>query len=907
MTRFATFLFISLAIAHQSFGVDFHVSPEGNDAWSGLLQRTNAEKTDGPLVSLEGARDAVRHWKEKGAPGEPIRVLVADGVYHVSAPVVFDARDGGTEAQPVIYAAESGAHPTISGGRRISGFKPGANGVWTAEIPEVTQGKWYFEQLWVNGALATRARTPNTGWFLAMGPAGSPVAGVPLAGPLEKTVLTARPEDVASVAAVPTDELKDVNAIVYHSWNTSRHRMAGVDATSGTLQFTGPARWNFFQQEPFHRLVFENYRGALDAPGEWFLDRKGVLSYIPKPGEDMEKAEVIAPVTPRWLVFAGDAEKDKRVEHLRFRGIRFAHSQFLLPAQGWSDPQADAELGASIEADGVRDLVFENCEITATGNHALWFRRGCSDSRVDHCYLHDLCAGGVRIGETSAARSGPAGTGHITVKNCIIQGGGRYFPGAVGVFIGHSGDNDILHNDIGDFYYTAISVGWVWGFDPSVAVRNHIDWNHLHHLGWGVLSDMGAVYSLGVSPGTTVRHNRVHDISCYSYGGWGLYPDEGSTGILYEDNLVYRTQSAGFHQHYGKDNMVRNNIFAFGWEMQLRHSRVEKHLAFTFERNLVVWDQGKLLGHVDQSWWGDQVKLDHNLYWKYSQVGEESPRYIFAGKIWDAWHEMGQDLHSIIADPLFVAPETGDFHLKPGSPTPQIGFVPFDYEKAGVEGDDAWRKLADTRQYPQMSFDPPRTEVPALALHEGFEFGTVGAHPGIGHFENGCRRPAIRIVDDSPSVGKHCLLIEDGPDAAPSWNPHLYYRPHHFHNVSHISFDLKVDAAAVVAHEWRDSAVPYHTGPAFKIEKGKLTADGRELMTIPPGEWTHFETEAALGERCTGLWTLVVTIHGQEPRRFEGLKFVSPEAKKLEWLGFSSPGLEPAKWWLDEMDIRNAE
>ena len=87
--------------------------------------------------------------------------MIAAGTYPVSGPVVFEPADGGTAAAPVIYQAEPGARPIFDGGRAITGFSRRPDGLWTAKVPDVAAGRWTFEQLFVNGRRATRARTPN--------------------------------------------------------------------------------------------------------------------------------------------------------------------------------------------------------------------------------------------------------------------------------------------------------------------------------------------------------------------------------------------------------------------------------------------------------------------------------------------------------------------------------------------------------------------------------------------------------------------------------------------------------------------------------------------------------------------------------------------------------------------------
>lgn len=675
----ASFLMSGMWLSAQT---NIYVATNGSDTSSG----TQAS----PVKTVEAALKLAR----KTAGSDTVYINIASGTYLLDKPLEITEVD----SKPIVFQGDAQNKPILNGAIKISGWEVTPEGWWKCRVPEVVHYGFKFEQFFVNGNRAALARTPDNGEFFKL---DSVAEMVQYKGTRRNPIYaTQNLYGEASEADVlkTIDKDEDPTITIYHKWDMTRKPISfmNVDSVLMTISGDGMASWN--KLDKGKRYFLSNYKAALTEPGEWFLDNDGYLYYIPREGEKPETAECFAPVLKRLLSVKGTYNTP--VKDKIFRDISFEYTAYKLPKLGNDPFQAAVTINAALEIEFAENINFYNCEVQHTGNYGMWFREGAEHCQVNHCFLYDLGAGGIKIGEPEKTEDDRLVTKFITVENNIIQHGGYIFPQAVGVIIFNASDNKVIHNEISDFFYSGVSVGWTWGFSTSPknsAVRNEIAYNHINHIGWGLLSDMGAIYTLGISPGTTIHNNRIHDVYSYDYGGWGIYTDEGSSHILIENNLVYGCKSGGFHQHYGIDNTIRNNIFAYSTNPQIRASKKTDPQEFNFERNIVFTDSGEML----EGWWiKDSITMDKNCYWN---VADKNPKFL--DKTFADWkNDTKKDKHSIIADPMFRDPLNEDFTFKSKKTINKIGFKPFDYTKAGVYGDPAWVERAKLPYETQARF-----------------------------------------------------------------------------------------------------------------------------------------------------------------------------------------------------------
>ena len=526
-------------------------------------------------------------------------------------------------------------------------------------------------------------------------------------------------DDIAS--SYHSMALGDVEVIDFEKWIVARLRLARVDTDQHIAYTTGPTflgPLSGFMQD--HRYLIENVQEALKQPGQWYLDRctdppgcsssdgTWTLTYLAKSGENPNTMPVIVPQVSQLIVA-------KDLQNVVFKNLTFAHDNWYPAPEGLGDFQGGPKVPAA--------LSFINCSHITLDSDVVehiqaWAVDIASESgtttgnQVINSAIYDVGYGGIRIGRQGAEGDSDENIPNFTrVENSVIEGLGRIVPSGIGtgVWVGNAHHNVITHNDIYDIYNGAIRIGFKLNFARGAfqAHDNLVSFNKLYDLGQGVTSDMAGIYF--ASSGTTgnqvlnnVIHDVVHDPGPGGYGGEGLYFDQASANIVAKNNLVYRISQAGLFVNYAdaidgdqpQNNLVSNNIFAYT-RMRVLQRGGENENSFVFTHNLVYFDRGTIQAYPGKwSCQGDCTRrfmMDYNVYW--SPKGEK-PDFITTDLQaheathfnFERWQSLGQDTHSIIADPKFVAPAhpKDDFTLRAGSPATQVGFVPFDFKQAGA-------------------------------------------------------------------------------------------------------------------------------------------------------------------------------------------------------------------------------
>ncbi len=539
---------VALGLAAPLAARTFHVAPapRGDDAHDGSAAQ--------PFATPARAQQAVRAHLAAHELREDLVVELSAGTYELAAALRFEPADSGEHGHAVVWRAAPGAEVVLSGGRRVTGWQPEADGAWRAEVDLEAD----FRQLWVDNRRAVRARTPDAGRMLKLG-AEKLADGFAL------------PREVFAGVTLRANEVELSVPVAWMHKRLRIERLADTDQAGTVRAVIAAPEWDGITKQPQGDRVYlgrdywlENAPEFLDAPGEFYLDRSsGVLRYRPRPGEDPSRAVIVRPVLESLVVLAG--RPDAPVHDLRFEGLTFAHTGWTRPNRhGFVDVQANslvpADLAAAVDAQYRHNqrkdrvpaafqaftsdrITVRHCRFARLGGTGVMFTHGGDDNIVEGNSFFDLSGGGIELGEDAARPANPRlFLRRNRIANNFLTRIGEEYYGSVAILGYYTDGSDITHNEIADIPYTAVSQGWGWGNPPAPADSrvNRITHNRVTNY-MRRLDDGGGLYTTDHLAGSVIAHNvleRMLPPDVQTKAGGALYLDQFTEGVHVHDNLV---------------------------------------------------------------------------------------------------------------------------------------------------------------------------------------------------------------------------------------------------------------------------------------------------------------------------------------------------------------------------------
>lgn len=736
----------------------YYVSPEGRDDWSGRLEIPNAEGTDGPLRTLEGARDALRRDKPPELQNAPFawfydpnrvqyRVIIRGGAYPVRRTVVFDTRDSAPQCRNITYEAYPGETPAFDAGVPLEGWRvsmdsriaPESRGrVWEVDLPEDAER---FHSLYDEEGMLTRARGPlfipsvDGTWERSKEPLPlTDNAGIDAMPPEEKPLWLFRfPKGMLR----DWDNLGDIEIYAHCAgWTMNFLPLVQVDTQR---QFAVTAIAGSYALRPWGRrpsIAVENALEHLTGPGEWAVDTLRRKVYL-WPRGDMP-GKVVYPCVRQLILVEGvndfDGDADEPVDGLVFSGLTFQHADRALWNRMDAGIQHDYELydkdSALIRFRGAMRCGVENCTFRHSGGSAIRF-----DLYARECYAIGNDISGMGQCGITLIGHGP-GIKDVNCCNAVVNNHihdiAALYTQSPGIVLCQSGRNRVAHNNLHDLPRKAIlltgtrlhmyqeryrrdqrevvrAIRWreiqgpmrVWeDVEPYAHTReNIVEYNEVSRC-LMAFSDGAAINVSGAGRGNRLRRNYVHDIVCdrdnLVMGAFRVDDDQRGTHIY--ENVICRVTCPGLE--FKAENYFYNNLII----------GADPQYAVCFWREWGPTNNGRLSHNIFIDPFGDTMfyyhpnalrdtpaaQIDCNLYCRVPEAERitreaahmQPTNWVDTdarpGDDLAMLRRMGHDARSLMADPLLVDWQNGDFRLRPDSPAHALGIVSLDVRLCGL-------------------------------------------------------------------------------------------------------------------------------------------------------------------------------------------------------------------------------
>jgi hypothetical protein len=861
--------------------VEFCVAPTGEDDAPGTQEL--------PFATVERALEETR--KTTG----PRRILVQPGTYYLSTTLTLGPQDS-----DLTIWAEPAQPAVLSGGRLVRDFKPWRGAILQADLSTLGLPDLASRELYYRGQRQPLARTPNLdpqhprhGGFLYN-------ARVVEAGSTTKLAYREGELD-------PAHWIHPERALVtsYCSANASYEncvsRVVKIEAEQRTLELDH----GVYAFEAGDRYYVSNLIEALDAPGEWVVDPDAKTLYF-WPPEGTLQGDVVVPALDSLVVIQGDTKGGPLVTGVRLTGLALSDCR-----------------GAAVKLTGARDCAVTACDVRNV-DIAVHLSDETHACRVAGCDITQTGQEPIRLwGEPTAHER----VSHHVIDNNYIHdfGYGDYHNAHAGVVLWSVAHCQVTRNHIHD--------GPRFGVSYNGGNDNVIAYNHIHHMN-SETCDTGLIYTVtsvdwgkpdeqarrATNLGNEIHHNLLHDAGGYGrdsanrfeypHYSWGIYLDLASSGWSVHDNVVYNTTLGGYHVNGGSSNVCENNILVNAQRTQCRvgpwpkyemnGNRFEGNIVANLAPGAALYDLG--------AWKPEYVTFDRNLVYG----GGESPRIRAAAvrgplrECWAKWQALGQDKASLVADPLFAAPDRQDYALQKDSPALKIGFRPIDLSGVGNYASPerrTWprpevpvhREPADYSPRREAAAQPARRDYEDYAVGDGEHGAAIGEEGTAG---------TVRVTDATAAAGsKHSLKFTDAAGLKHAFVPYAAYVWEVDEGLLHGGFDLRWETGADFVYEWRDDPAVYSLGPNLRVDpEGFLAANGKRLLQLAAGQWVRFDVTCGIGAQATGKYDLTVKLTGGEPQVFKGLA-CNPKFLSLEQFVIMSNTNGPSVFYVDNLEI----
>ena len=442
-----------------------------------------------------------------------VTVHLASGTYFLPAPLNVSAASGGDGVHAVTFAGPSdpaAAPAVLSAGVPVAGpWAPvhGAAGVFSAPLPPhwpPLLSATMVRQAWLaaTGARLTLARS---------------AVGFAVTADERGAVL---PAGTLTRAGAP-GLVAQAELVIWHSWDTSQNRIAAVFADNSTVLVAGVAGYGNSKAGGNVRFALQNVHDAATlAPGAFFIDRGGrTITLRPADGAAPAPGAVILEAMGEPVTLTGASGAP--VVGVSLVNLTVAHAAASLEASCIGSRGCNGQSAASVKTAAVHVRFASDChlrgvEVVGAGAYGVWFDDGSVDCSITQSWLHDLGAGGVRVGvEKNSGSADTATVRNILVADNEVADGCHVVAAGSGIFVQEAFSVTAVHNHVHHLCYSGISTGWTWGYAADSDAAQTVGWNHIHHILQKELSDGACIYNLGRSPGTQIVNNLCHDVESY--------------------------------------------------------------------------------------------------------------------------------------------------------------------------------------------------------------------------------------------------------------------------------------------------------------------------------------------------------------------------------------------------------